>query len=124
LTLGWALSRRAAARARAPAGVPEAQRRGTVDPRALTRALAHSDLADVAAARCALAGVGDLDAVRARLDDDTQRRAVDALQQARWGSGDGAQARARLREAFRAGPRWRHRAPEAKEGLLPPLYPG
>lgn len=120
LTLGWALSRRDKARAAAPA--PAVPGPTGVDPRALRKALEQGDLADVADALCALAGSRDLDALRARLADADQQLAVDALQRARWGSGDVADARARLRAAFRDGPQWR-RSPPARDALLPPLYP-
>ncbi|MGN6514017.1 MAG: BatD family protein [Lysobacteraceae bacterium] len=122
LTLAWALSRRGPARPECVAGAPAAPRDAT-DARALHRALAHGDLAEITGALCAAAGAGDLDAVRARLDDAAQQRAIDALQRARWGGGDAAQARGALRAAFRAGPRWR-RAGRAPDALLPPLYPG
>jgi len=57
-----------------------------------------------------------------RLPDPRQRDAVVALQQARWGGGDGVAARAALRAAFRQGPRWRTDDTPAAEPL-PPLYP-
>ena len=122
-TLAWALSRRGSPAHAAPvAPADPGALRDTADPRALPRALAHGDLADIATALCAAAGVGDLDGVRARLADAAQQQAVDALQRARWGGGDGALARTALREAFRAGPRWR-RIERARRALLPPLYP-
>lgn len=121
LTLGWALSRRERSRAAddvtvRPAASPPA------DPRALHKALEHGDLADVADTLCALGGSHDLDALRARLADPAQQQAVDVLQRARWGGGDAADARTKLRAAFRDGPRWR-RAPRVEDTLLPPLYP-
>ena len=58
----------------------------------------------------------------AKLADDRQRDAVRALQAARWGGGDASQALARLRAAFRGGPRLRGDA-RTSERLLPPLYP-
>jgi hypothetical protein len=88
----------------------------------LQDALAHGDLGDVADALCALAGVPDLDAVHAALSDASQQAAVDALQRARWGGGDGMAAREMLRRAFRAGPRLRA-APTLAREPLPPLYP-
>src|SRR5690606_8900355 len=91
---------------------------------ALRRALATGDLGDVAEAlRASLSPPApDLDAVREALADERQRAAVDALQEARWGAGDGVAARALLREAFVRGPRWRQ-APPGAEPLLSPLYP-
>jgi hypothetical protein len=90
--------------------------------RRLQDALAHGDLGDVADALCALADAPDLDAVRAALVEAPQQAAVDALQRARWGGGDGAAAREMLRQAFRSGPRWRV-APAVVREPLPPLYP-
>ncbi|GAB1594357.1 BatD family protein [Lysobacter claricitrinus] len=90
----------------------------------LARALELGDLADIDAALRHLAGGEsvDLEAVAARLDDAAQRDAVDRLRRARWGAGDPADARARLRAAFASGPRWRRVAKPAR-GALPPLYP-
>lgn len=115
-TLWWGLHRQpqtgssAASRPAPPAdAAPRDKSRQT-----LRRALEGGDLADVAEALCAMASppAPDLDAVRRRLEDPAQVAAVDALQRARWGDGDGAAARAALREAFKRGPRWR-----ATEGL-------
>ncbi|WP_133500655.1 BatD family protein [Cognatilysobacter terrigena] len=90
----------------------------------LARILELGDLADIDATLRQLAGPGvaDLDAVAARLDDDAQRDAVHRLRRARWGGGDPADARARLRTAFSSGPRWRTATPVARDPL-PPLYP-
>jgi hypothetical protein len=66
--------------------------------------------------------VPDIDALRERLADADQRDAVDALQRARWGGGDGVDARRRLRAAFASGPRWKAPAASAPSPL-PPLYP-
>ncbi|WP_456998762.1 hypothetical protein [Lysobacter sp. HA18] len=90
----------------------------------LARALELGDLSDIDAALRTLAGgdTVDLEAVAARLDDAAQRDAVDRLRRARWGGGDPADARARLRAAFASGPRWRTAATSAREPL-PPLYP-
>ncbi|MFC5579277.1 BatD family protein [Lysobacter niabensis] len=103
-----------------PAATPPAQ--ALAD---LRRALDAGDLGEVADALCALAvpPVGDVDALLARLDDGLQRDAVDALQRARWGRGDGVHARQLLRTAFAKGPRWRVDTAAAKPSLLPPLYP-
>lgn len=90
----------------------------------LASALRGGDLAQVAQALCADAGLadGDLDAVRARLEDAAQRDAVERLQSARWGGGDAADALAVMRTAFANGARWR--ASKAKRApVLPPLYP-
>nr|WP_133479638.1 BatD family protein [Lysobacter segetis] len=96
------------------------------DPvRTLARALEAGDLGEIELALRALAGDASagLDAVMARLDDEAQREAVDALQRARWAGGDPALARSRLRTAFARGPRWRA-PPAAHRDPLPPLYPG
>ena len=66
----------------------------------------------------------DLDAVCAQLADPAQRQAIDALRRARWADGDGAQARALLRQAFASGPTWRVPAGGVAQGeALAPLYP-
>ena len=90
----------------------------------LRRALDTGDLGDVAEALCASRSppAPDLDALRASLADERQRAAVDALQDARWGSGDGTAARTLLREAFARGPRWQPASGEGTE-VLAPLYP-
>ncbi|AXK71143.1 protein BatD [Lysobacter sp. TY2-98] len=90
----------------------------------LSRALELGDLADIEAVLRQLAGndAPDLDAVAARLDDATQRDAVLHLRRARWGGGDPAEARARLRSAFATGPCW-HTAQAPARDVLPPLYP-
>ena len=90
----------------------------------LRQALDTGDLGDVAEALCASRSppAADLDALRASLADERQRAAVDALQDARWGSGDGTVARTLLREAFARGPRWQPASGEGPE-VLAPLYP-
>ena len=90
----------------------------------LAAALKQGDLAIIAHALCSEAGstLDDLDAVRARLEDDAQRDAVEGLQAARWGDGDAATALAALRRAFARGARWRTPA-ATPVPLLPPLYP-
>ncbi|HLM53941.1 MAG TPA: protein BatD, partial [Pseudoxanthomonas sp.] len=64
----------------------------------------------------------DLDALMARLDDQAQRDAVEQLRRARWADGDGAAARAALRQAFASPPVWKTRPASPREPL-PPLYP-
>src|SRR5690606_5623463 len=103
ITFMWGLHRRPHEQT-----VPEPVRRN--DGKAsLRRALDAGDLGDVAdALRTSLSPPApDLDAVCDALADERQRAAVDALQEARWGAGDGVAARAMLREAFARGPRWR-----------------
>lgn len=124
VTLIWALQRRQ----REPgmsgiAGAPAATQ-GPAPLSDLKRVLAQGDLGDVAAVLCAMATppVVDLDALKSHLDDARQLAAVDALQRARWGDGDGVAARAMLGDAFRSGPRWRE-TQRAMEEILPPLYP-
>ncbi|MFP5373674.1 MAG: BatD family protein [Gammaproteobacteria bacterium] len=129
LTLAWGLGRRRPASAPAPdaAGGDRA-----VAPRAtaaLRRALDAGDLGAVADALRTLApepepaGGAGLEGIAAQLDDAAQRAALAALQQARWGGGDPAAARAALRKAFARGPRWRRPPAPAPAGPLPPLYP-
>lgn len=125
-TLMWALHRREPAHATS-SGQP-ADDAKDMPPGSGLRALRHAldvgDLGEVAAALCALATppANDLDALSSRLDDSTQLRAIAQLQAARWGGGDAATARAAVRAAFAAGPRWRTDPREGKP-LLPPLYP-
>lgn len=91
---------------------------------ALSSALASGDLAAIARALTAGAGVAgeDLDAVCARLELPEQVQAVRALQAARWGGGAPAAALQLLRRVFAAGPRWRAPVRHA-QAALPPLYP-
>jgi hypothetical protein len=90
----------------------------------LKRALDTGDFGDVADTLCAMARppARDLDEVIARLDDPSQRQALETMQRARWGGGDGRVARGQLQRAFARGPRWRE-APPAPPQPLPPLYP-
>ena len=126
VTLGWALQQRQRTAA-VVAATPLT--RGAVDPRpgtprALRRALDTGDLGDVAHALCALAtpAAPDLDALARRIESEPQRAAIALLQQARWGAGDPAGARASVRAAFADGPRWRAASP-LLDAPLPPLYP-
>jgi len=66
--------------------------------------------------------VRDIDEVRRRLADPAQREAVEAMDQARWGGGDGVAARDLLRRVFAKGPQWVPAGPPAPTPL-PPLYP-
>ncbi|MGY0558959.1 MULTISPECIES: BatD family protein [unclassified Lysobacter] len=88
------------------------------------RALASSDFEDIADRLCRLARLpaGSIDEVCVRLDDPAQVDALDAMQRARWGGGDGVVARQMMRAAFARGPRWRPSSPEPVSPL-PPLYP-
>lgn len=96
------------------------------DAQAWARTMARGDRGEIARMLCAMASppAADLDEVRERLDDASQRAAVRGLQRARWGSGDPAAATAAVRIAFADGPRWRVREVPAAAPLLPPLYPG
>jgi hypothetical protein len=91
----------------------------------LKRALDTGDLGDVADTLCAMATppVHSVDELLVHLDDAAQREAIAALQRARWGQGEGADARRQLRAAFAKGPAWRTVA-TSNPVLLPPLYPG
>ncbi|UNK50901.1 BatD family protein [Lysobacter sp. S4-A87] len=127
-TLVWGLHRgdaRAAAEATAGESTPGGSARPTASGAiGLRQALDRGALGDVADALCAAAQprARDLDDVIARLADDDQRDAVQALQRARWGRGDGVAARQALRKVFASGPRWRER-PADSPSPLPPLYP-
>lgn len=127
LTLAWGLGRRRPPAPHDPAGDARATAAAPRSTVALRRALEGGDLGEVADALRALApapakgaGLGD---IARQLDDKAQRDAVAALQQARWGGGDPAAARAALRKAFVRGPRWRTPAPDPPAEPLPPLYP-
>lgn len=112
----------AAIAAHGPAGTPVAGQAASVAE--LRRAIDGAGLDRVAALLCAMGSVADIDEVVARLADPAQRQAVQAMQRARWaGEGDVGQARQRLREAFRDGPRWDAGGPPRAAGELPPLYP-
>lgn len=129
LTLLWALHHRhriAAAAGRGDGPEPASPTTGGFARHHadLRRALEAGDLGDVAEALCAMATppVRGMDELLARLSDPAQANAVEALQRARWGGGDGILARRLLRAAFAQGPRWRAlESPQPPP--LPPLYP-
>lgn len=121
-TLAWALKRRRA-KAAGTGRVPVASAVHVPGAADLRKLLDGGGLDEVAQLLCDMAGVSDLDAVTARLDDPAQRAAVLRMQQARWGgNGDVAGARAALRVAFANGPQWRSLAAAAPSELAP-LYP-
>ncbi|MCW4454648.1 BatD family protein [Flavobacterium sp. MXW15] len=121
LTLAWALRRGRGQPAREGAPTqPRSTSHGLPD---LRRALEAGGLDEVERILCDMAGVAELDAVVARLQDPAQREALQRMQRARWGGGgDVAAARRALREALRDGPRWQAPA-KAEKSELPPLYP-
>lgn len=132
VTLLWALQRRNASNV-APAS-QGARRPQDIGSRPhlqdLRRALDTGGLGDVADLLRAMAHpqADSVDALLVRLDDPAQREALQALQAARWGGGDGVHARRLLREAFARGPRFRSidaptQVAEKRDALLPPLYP-
>ena len=56
----------------------------------------------------------------------SQQAAIEALQQLRWSGASSATAadvRARLRAAFKTGPKLRNGSTRGEGGVLPPLYP-
>lgn len=122
-TLVWGLHR-GDARAAAAAPATDAGDAPTASGSNLKQALDRGALGDVAEALCATAKprAQDLEEVLARLSDPDQRAAVEALQRARWGGGDGVAARQQLRKAFASGARWHERSVDAPSPL-PPLYP-
>ncbi len=127
-TLVWAMHQRSqhapASRHRLPGDASSTPAHAMRTNAELKRALDTGDLGDVADTLCAMATppAHSIDELRIRLDDPAQREAIEALERARWGQGDGAHARRQLRTAFAKGPAWR--TPEAtKPSLLPPLYP-
>ena len=124
ITFMWGLHRHPQAVPAATDAGPSGKAPPAASPMLLKRALDSGDLGDVVDALLAMAvpPVRDLDALKLRLADARQRDAVDALQRARWGDGDGTVARASLRAAFERGPQWRE--PVARQASpLPPLYP-
>lgn len=123
-TLVWALHQRARPVAASKPASHSAGNATAPNPDSLKRALATGDFAEVAQTLCTMARppVDDLDALLARLDDPAQCAALEALQRARWGGGDGPAAREQLRRAFARGPKWRSVA-SAPPSPLPPLYP-
>ena len=123
-TLFWGLHRKPASDSAGTPATRIAPAVGKADATVLKRALASGDFGDVADSLCAMARppARDIDEVRRRLDDPAQCAAIDAMQQARWGEGDGTAARMLLREAFARAPRWRQ-VPTAANPPLPPLYP-
>jgi hypothetical protein len=126
-TLVWGLQQRAQPAPHSRAGAPGDAPSSPLPPRTSTelkRALETGSLGDVADVLQAMAAppARDIDELLARLDDSQQRDALDALQRARWGNGDGVRARQVLKSAFAHGPRWRGASAPAPS-LLPPLYP-
>jgi hypothetical protein len=124
LTLVWALLRKRPLAPPETAAALSSPAPGTRYSQAdLRRALDAGGLEEVVHILLAMAGVDSLDALLAELEDADQRQALERMQRARWaGQGDIAQARARLREVFWQGPRWRVRE-VAEKPLLDPLYP-
>jgi hypothetical protein len=126
LTLVWALHLRAGRAEGVPDGaMPEAG----AGPRAtlpdLRRKLDAGGLEEVVGVLRHMHAppLTDLEQVLGQLDDAGQRQALEDMRRALWaGDGDPAAARARLRAAFRNGPRWRA-APATATDPLPPLYP-
>lgn len=129
-TVGLLLRRRGGRRplAAAAGGIEDARPvAAAITARQLRQVLDTGDAAEVAEALCAMAAppVADIDELRQRLAAPDQVAAVDALQRARWAGGSMADAREKLRVAFRNGARWKAGtavAPERRPAL-PPLYP-
>ncbi|QOD90656.1 BatD family protein [Lysobacter sp. CW239] len=124
LTLLWGLHRQPAHVAANPSAAMTHAPAAKPGIAAFKRALDSGDFDEVADRLCALAQppVQGLDEVRARLADPAQADAVEAMQRARWGGGDGVVARRLMRDAFARGPRWRPSS-AAPPSPLPPLYP-
>jgi len=125
VTLAWALQRRTAHPREAvayDAEIPAGAKATLAD---LKRGLEHGDLSEVADVLCALCvpPAPGLDALRPLLGEPRQVAAIDLLQRARWGGGDGVVARSALRDAFKSGPKWKAQPKAASPDPLPPLYP-
>jgi hypothetical protein len=127
LALAWGWRR---GRGRRPPGDQPATAEATpADPAPLRRALADGDLQAIGDAlrQATSPPCLNLGAVIERLDEHGQREAVRELQRVLWSSAATAEAhaaaRARLRAAFKVGPRWcnQQRVPPAP--VLPALYP-
>ncbi len=123
----WGWRRRRMARDQTPtpenaSAVPDAAPAPTLAQ--LRRAIDAGELAEVARLIPAMAQppATDLAAARLRLDNATQRAALDQLQASLWGDADAEAARVALGIAFSHGPDWRLVARPGKP-LLPPLYP-
>lgn len=125
VTLAWALQRRAAQTREATAHDSQVPTGGKATLADLKRVLEHGDLSDVADVLCALCvpPASDVDALRPRLAEPKQVAAIDMLQRARWGGGDGVAARSALRDAFKSGLKWRSPPKAGAPDPLPPLYP-
>ena len=126
LTLWWGWQRGRAHRVSSNGQVPAppgSPLQGTPRVADLRRALDAESFADVAAVLCAMAGVSRLELVLAKLGDERQRLALQALQKARWaGDGDLPGVRRELKQAFHDGPHWSAPVTSTQTGL-PPLYP-
>ncbi|MEI2433343.1 BatD family protein [Lysobacter yananisis] len=131
-TLVWALQLRAQPRLMA-AAAPKAAGAATgaappaslaLNLPALRELIDRGDFEHIASVLRGLAKppAADDDELVERLADPAQRDAVQALRRARWGGGDGVDARNRLRAAFAQGPHWRQGAAQ-RPSPLPPLYP-
>lgn len=129
ITLVWALQKRATVPRLRATGLPlsEAMPSSSASTRTLAdlkRVLDTGDLTEAGEVLCVMASppAKDLDALIARLQDASQRDAVEDLRRACWADGDASAARAAVREAFRKGPIWR-KEDEPDASPLPPLYP-
>ncbi|QWP76746.1 BatD family protein [Lysobacter sp. K5869] len=130
-TLVWALQLRAQRAAIAPVAAAAGAAPGQSAPAtlklnlpALRELIDRGDFDHIASVLRGLATppAADDDELVERLLDPAQRDAVQALRRARWGSGDGVDARNRLRAAFAQGPQWRQSSAQ-RPSALPPLYP-
>lgn len=90
----------------------------------LKRVLDTGDLVEAGEVLCAMASppAKDLDELIARLDNPSQRDAVEQLRRACWAGGDISAARAAVWQAFRQGAAWKV-TPKPPQEPLPPLYP-
>ncbi|MGV8940511.1 MAG: BatD family protein [Lysobacter sp.] len=126
MTLLWGLHRLPARTVQGTSEVAIPATAKTADTAGFKRALDTGDFEQVADSLCALAKppAATIDEVRMRLADPAQFAAVEAMQRARWGGGDGVVARTMMRGAFARGPHWRESlTPSSATSPLPPLYP-
>jgi hypothetical protein len=124
LTLLWGLHRQPARVATEALGMATHAPVKKTDFATFKRSLDSGDFDEVAGNLCALAQppAQGIDEVCARRADPMQAEAMEAMQRARWGGGDGVVARRLMRDAFARGPRWRQSLAEPPSPL-PPLYP-
>jgi len=123
-TLAWMLiTRRNAVTANKSVALPRSTNARNYHLPDLRRALEQGSIDEVLQMLVRMSGTSNLDAALARLADPQQRKAIEAVQRARWrGEGDLSAVRTQLNHAFAKGPQWKITA-SVPVDELPPLYP-